>query len=150
MIDRLWHKTLLRCLRESTGINRTRDQRGHYRETTTSDISYKELSPQNFWRKTECDMLFGSYCNPDERVLLSLLHFRPNRCWSTLWYMFSWFLMFSAKQKLLRRECKRTSTTEKDYNLVKAQLKWWIIVKSCVFENLCPYPITAQTVHYFR
>jgi len=26
MVDRLWHKTLLRCRRENTGINRTRDQ----------------------------------------------------------------------------------------------------------------------------
>ena len=31
--------------------------------------------------------VFDSYRNPDERMLLSLLHFRPNRCWSTLWYI---------------------------------------------------------------
>lgn len=58
MVDRLWHKTLLRCRRENTGINRTRDQTRalNYRETTTSVISFKALSPRKLWRKTECGM----------------------------------------------------------------------------------------------
>ena len=103
MVDRFWHKTLLRCRPEKTGINRNQTKGEHYRETTTSVISYKELSPRFLPQSGRMNFIFPEPFKTNSFLKHTQVHY-----------------MFSAKQQLLQRECKRASTTE---NLVKVMNK---------------------------
>lgn len=87
LVDRLWHKTLLRCRREHTGINRPRDQTRALPRNNNKCYFVQGVKSPKILAEDGVRHVFDSYRNPDERMLLSLLHFRPNRCWSTLWYI---------------------------------------------------------------